>query len=57
MSPWVTTIILLIVSNVFMTCAWYGHLKLSQTGVSANWPLYAVILFSWLIAFRFPPTA
>lgn len=50
MSPWVTTIILLIVSNVFMTCAWYGHLKLSQTGVSANWPLYAVILFSWLIA-------
>lgn len=33
-----------------MTCAWYGHLKLSQTGVSANWPLYAVILFSWLIA-------
>ena len=50
MSPWVTTIILLIVSNVFMTCAWYGHLKLAQTGVSANWPLYAVILFSWLIA-------
>ena len=50
MSPWVTTIILLIVSNVFMTCAWYGHMKLAQTGVSANWPLYAVILFSWLIA-------
>ena len=25
-------------------------MKLAQTGVSANWPLYAVILFSWLIA-------
>ena len=50
MSPWIITIILLVVSNVFMTFAWYGHLKLSQTGISANWPLYAVILFSWLIA-------
>ncbi len=44
------TIGLLIVSNVFMTFAWYGHLKLQQVGVSSNWPLYAVILFSWLIA-------
>ncbi len=44
------TIGLLIVSNIFMTFAWYGHLKLQQVGVSSNWPLYAVILFSWLIA-------
>ena len=44
------TIILLIVSNVFMTFAWYGHLKLQQTGISTNWPLYVVILFSWAIA-------
>ncbi len=44
------TIGLLIVSNVFMTFAWYGHLKLQQVGVSTNWPLYAVILFSWMIA-------
>ena len=44
------TIGLLIISNVFMTFAWYGHLKLQQTGISSNWPLYAVILFSWLIA-------
>ena len=44
------TIILLILSNVFMTLAWYGHLKLQQTGVSSNWPLYLVILFSWGIA-------
>lgn len=34
-----------------MTLAWYGHLKLQQTGVSAHWPLIGVILFSWCIAF------
>ena len=45
------TIILLILSNVFMTLAWYGHLKLSETGVSNNWPLLGVIVFSWGIAF------
>lgn len=44
------TIGMLVVSNVFMTFAWYGHLKLQTTGVSSNWPLYAVILFSWGIA-------
>ena len=47
----VYTIGLLLISNVFMTLAWYGHLKLSQTGVSTNWPLIGVIVFSWLIAF------
>ncbi|MCI5978713.1 MAG: DMT family protein, partial [Bacteroidales bacterium] len=31
MSPVITTIILLIVSNIFMTVAWYGHLKLQAT--------------------------
>lgn len=46
----IITIILLVISNVFMTLAWYGHLKLQQTGLSSNWPLYAVILFSWGIA-------
>ncbi len=45
------TIVLLITSNVFMTLAWYGHLRLQQTGVSTNWPLIGVILFSWGIAF------
>ena len=45
------TIILLITSNVFMTLAWYGHLKLQQSGASQNWPLIAVIGFSWGIAF------
>ena len=47
----VYTILLLICSNIFMTFAWYGHLKLQQTGVSSHWPLIGVILFSWIIAF------
>ena len=41
------TILLLVLSNIFMTLAWYGHLKLQQTGVSSNWPLIGVIVFSW----------
>lgn len=45
------TILLLVLSNVFMTFAWYGHLKLQQTGVSSNWPLIDIIAFSWIIAF------
>lgn len=45
------TILLLISSNVFMTLAWYGHLKLQQSGTSAHWPLLGVIAFSWAIAF------
>lgn len=45
-----TTVILLLFSNVFMTFAWYGHLKLQEMKVISNWPLYAVILFSWSIA-------
>lgn len=46
MPPTVTTILLLIVSNVFMTFAWYGHLKHVKT-----WPLVTAILVSWGIAF------
>ena len=45
------TILLLFASNIFMTLAWYGHLKLQQTGVTASWPLLAVVAFSWGIAF------
>ena len=50
MKPVFLTVLLLIVSNIFMTLAWYGHLKLQQTGVSSNWPLYLVVLLSWGIA-------
>ena len=45
------TIILLIASNVFMTFAWYGHLKLQEMKISTSWPLILVILFSWGVAF------
>lgn len=44
------TIGLLIVSNIFMTLAWYGHLKLQEMKIISNWPLWLVILFSWGIA-------
>jgi uncharacterized protein len=39
------TVLLLICSNIFMTIAWYGHLKYRRT------PLLAAIVVSWLIAF------
>ncbi|MGE0268670.1 MAG: DMT family protein [Candidatus Omnitrophota bacterium] len=39
------TIILLTISNIFMTFAWYGHLKYKDS------PLFKVILISWVIAF------
>ncbi len=38
-------ITMLMISNVFMTFAWYGHLKFTKS------PLWAVIIISWLIAF------
>ena len=44
------TILLLVVSNIFMTFAWYGHLKLQEMDISNSWPLIGVILFSWGIA-------
>jgi uncharacterized protein len=40
------TIALLIISNIFMTFAWYGHLKQHQAS-----PLWIVVLVSWGIAF------
>ena len=45
------TILLLIASNIFMTFAWYGHLKLQEMKISTSWPLILVILFSWGVAF------
>jgi uncharacterized protein (DUF486 family) len=40
-----STVILLCMSNVFMTFAWYGHLKYGH-----DWPLWKAILVSWAIA-------
>ncbi|MEG1564279.1 MAG: DMT family protein [Bacteroides sp.] len=44
------SISLLVISNVFMTFAWYGHLKLQEAKAITAWPLLGVILFSWGIA-------
>ena len=41
------TVGLLIVSNIFMTLAWYGNLKLEQLKITTDWPLIAIILLSW----------
>jgi uncharacterized protein len=41
----VTTVLLLLVSNIFMIFAWHGHLRFRQS------PLFLVILVSWGIAF------
>ena len=45
MLKYINPIILLTISNVFMTFAWYGHLR------HKNSALWIVILVSWLIAF------
>jgi uncharacterized protein len=44
-NAFMTTVVLLTISNIFMTFAWYGHLKYR------NAPLFKVIFISWLIAF------
>jgi uncharacterized protein (DUF486 family) len=44
-SPYVLPILLLVGSNVFMTLAWYGHLRFKEV------PLITVIVVSWAIAF------
>ena len=45
LSPKVLPILMLIGSNVFMTFAWYGHLKYKTS------PLYLAVLASWSLAF------
>jgi uncharacterized protein len=45
------TVLLLIMSNSFMTVAWYGHLKMKSMSRFENLSLLAVILLSWGIAF------
>jgi len=45
------TIMLLVMSNTFMTFAWYGHLKLKTLSRFENLGMLTVILISWGIAF------
>ncbi|MDE5883123.1 MAG: DMT family protein [Muribaculaceae bacterium] len=45
------TVLLLVVANIFMTFAWYGHLKMQELNwISHSTPLVIVILISWGIA-------
>ena len=44
------TIILLVLSNTFMTMAWYGHLKFKDMKWSQNLGLLSIVLISWGIA-------
>ncbi|MBQ9417201.1 MAG: DMT family protein [Bacteroidales bacterium] len=50
MTRGIFAILLLVVSNVFMTLAWYGNLKLEQMNITRDWPLIAIILLSWGVA-------
>ena len=45
------TIALLIGSNIFMTLAWYGHLRIKEFKLLENKGLFFFIVISWLIAF------
>lgn len=47
----ILTVLMLMVSNIFMTFAWYGNLRLQEAGLIKNWPLIAIILLSWGLAF------
>jgi len=46
----VLTVVMLVVSNIFMTFAWYGNLKLEEMKVTTDWPLFLIILCSWGVA-------
>jgi uncharacterized protein len=45
------SVMLLVMSNTFMTIAWYGHLRLKTISRFASMSLFAIILLSWGIAF------
>ncbi|HTS43967.1 MAG TPA: DMT family protein [Puia sp.] len=47
----IKTIVFLIISNSFMTMAWYGHLRFKEFSWGKNLGLFAVILISWGLAF------
>ncbi len=44
------TIVLLIISNVFMTLAWYGHLKFEEMGWLKKTGIFTIIMLSWGLA-------
>ncbi len=50
MSRGISTVLLLILSNTFMTFAWYGHLKFREMNWFQNLGLISIVLLSWGIA-------
>lgn len=51
MSKAILTLVLLIISNTFMTFAWYGNLKLQEMKViSQNTSIIVIVLISWCVA-------
>ena len=51
MTKVILTLTFLIISNTFMTLAWYGNLKLQEMKlISSSTPLYLIVLLSWGIA-------
>lgn len=51
MSKALMTVGLLVLSNIMMILAWYGHLKWGVPKIFSGWGMMGVIVFSWLIAF------
>lgn len=51
MSQALKTIFFLLISNTFMTFAWYGHLKFKEFEWGKNLGLLSIILISWALAF------
>ena len=51
MTRGILTLVLLVFSNVFMTFAWYGHLKFQHLKFFQHAGVFGIILASWLIAF------
>ena len=47
MSKGIFTIVFLVISNIFMTFAWYGHLKLEEMGLLKKAGIFTIIFLSW----------
>ena len=45
------TVLLLVLSNIFMTMAWYGHLRFKEFSWGKGMGLFTIILISWGVAF------
>lgn len=51
MKAGIFTVLLLCCSNIFMTFAWYGNLKLRELHINTDWPFILIVLSSWGLAF------